>query len=203
MRMAFVRGLAQWYDRLNTTRPLATKSLTSALMLGGSDLCCQRLQSTVLARGGGGSEEPVCLSRAARMASWGLLVNGPLGHLFYVGLDRLVTLPGVLGIATKVAIDQAAWTPPLTMLFFVYEGCLQGEAAADASATAQRKLWPTLCANWTVWPLVHLCTFSVVPLNYRVLWVNCANFFWSGFLSLQAHDIVDIILHTIINIVFK
>ena len=39
-----------------------------------------------------------------------------------------------------------------------------------------------------VWPLVHLCTFSVVPLNYRVLWVNCANFVWSGFLSAQAHS---------------
>ena len=36
--------------------------------------------------------------------------------------------------------------------------------------------------------MVHLCTFSVVPLNYRVLWVNCANFVWSGFLSMQAHS---------------
>jgi len=92
-----------------------------------------------------------------------------------------------MGVATKVLIDQAVWTPPLTVIFFTYEGSLQGESVADASQTALQKLWPTLKANWTVWPLVHLCTFSLIPLNYRVLWVNCANFLWSGFLSLQAH----------------
>ena len=100
---------------------------------------------------------------------------------------RLVSFGGARGVATKVLIDQAVWTPPLTVIFFTYEGSLQGGSVADASQTALQKLWPTLKANWTVWPLVHLCTFSLIPLNYRVLWVNCANFLWSGFLSLQAH----------------
>jgi hypothetical protein len=137
-------------------------------------------------------DEPMDLSRAARMASWGLLLNGPINHVFYQVLDRLVPLQGALGIATKVVIDQAVHTPPLTVLFFSYEGCLSGKSVSDAYDTAVRKLWPTLCANWSFWTVVHVCTFSMVPLSYRVQWVNCANFFWSGYLSLQAHTPLEV-----------
>ena len=123
-----------------------------------------------------------------RMASWGLLVNGPIGHLWYLALESVVRLPGASGIVAKVVVDQAIWTPPLTYAFFMYEGCLQGESPEHASSVATSKLLPTLKANWVVWPVVHLATFSGVPLAYRVLWVNCANFLWSGFLSAQAHS---------------
>ena len=208
--MAALRRLAAGYDRLNTTRPVLTKSLTSSLMLGASDIVCQKLVPSPHDAPGGGLD----VQRAARMASWGLLVNGPIGHLWYLGLERMVRVQGALAIAAKVAIDQLVWTPPLTALFFTYEGCLQGETLDEAKGCAAEKLWPTLKANWVVrrprqssfcdvnhrrstiplsrawqvWPVVHLCTFSVVPLNYRVLWVNCANFVWSGFLSMQAHS---------------
>ena len=207
--MAALRRLAAGYDRLNTTRPVLTKSLTSSLMLGASDIVCQKLVPSSHDASGG-----LDVQRAARMASWGLLVNGPIGHLWYLGLERMVRIQGALAIAAKVAIDQLVWTPPLTALFFTYEGCLQGETLDEAKGCAAEKLWPTLKANWVVrrprqsrasvmsiiavpipvsrawqvWPVVHLCTFSVVPLNYRVLWVNCANFVWSGFLSMQAHS---------------
>ena len=70
----------------------------------------------------------------------------------------------------------------------VFDRHMQGESPEHASSVATSKLLPTLKANWVVWPVVHLATFSVVPLAYRVLWVNCANFLWSGFLSAQAHS---------------
>ena len=207
--MAALRRLAAGYDRLNTTRPVLTKSLTSSLMLGASDIVCQKLVPSPHDATGGGLD----VQRAARMASWGLLVNGPIGHLWYLGLERMVRVQGALAIAAKVAIDQLVWTPPLTALFFTYEGCLQGETLDEAKGCAAEKLWPTLKANWVVrrprqssfcdanhrrshpsfarlagvasGAPVHL--FGGAP-QLRVLWVNCANFVWSGFLSMQAHS---------------
>ena len=185
--MAFLRRLAVLYDGANATRPITTKSLTSCFMLGCSDAVCQRVMPS-----SDSAEEASAfdVQRTARMASWGLLVNGPLGHVWYLALERLPlhAAPKALAVAAKVAVDQAVWTPPLTFAFFTYEGVLQHETLAQSTGTAAQKLWPTLQANWMVWPLVHLCTFSVIPLNYRVLWVNCANFVWSGYLSLQAHS---------------
>ena len=143
--MAALRRLAAGYDRLNTTRPVLTKSLTSSLMLGASDIVCQKLVPSPHDAGGG-----LDVQRAARMASWGLLVNGPIGHLWYLGLERMVRIQGALAIAAKVAIDQLVWTPPLTALFFTYEGCLQGETLDEAKGCAAEKLWPTLKANWVV-----------------------------------------------------
>ena len=144
--MAALRRLAAGYDRLNTTRPVLTKSLTSSLMLGASDIVCQKLVPSPHDAPGGGLD----VQRVARMASWGLLVNGPIGHLWYLGLERMVRLQGALAIAAKVAIDQLVWTPPLTALFFTYEGCLQGETLDEAKGCAAEKLWPTLKANWVV-----------------------------------------------------
>ena len=185
--MAALRRLASHYDRANATWPVVTKSITSCLMLGSSDALCQRLVPDESVAGESGGAPPLDLQRMARMASWGLLVNGPVGHAWYLALDKIVRLKGGIGVAAKVAVDQAVWTPPLTFGFFCYEGCLQGEKLSDAGKDAAEKLWPTLQANWMVWPFVHVCTFSLIPLNYRVLWVNCANFLWSGFLSMQAH----------------
>ena len=45
------------------------------------------------------------VQRAARMASWGLLVNGPIGHLWYLGLERMVRLQGALAIAANLRAD--------------------------------------------------------------------------------------------------
>ena len=57
------------------------------------------------------SSEPWDMQRTGRMLSWGGLVNGPAGHLFYEQLDRFVLLGGARGVASKIAIDQLLFTP--------------------------------------------------------------------------------------------
>jgi protein Mpv17 len=50
----------------------------------------------------------------------------------------------------------------------------------------QDKLWPTLKVNWVVWPVLQSINLSVVPLQYRLLFINFASLGWSVFLSNQA-----------------
>lgn len=54
-------------------------------------------------------------------------------------------------------------------------------------AQISEKLWPTLQVNWVVWPVLQGFNMSVVPLPYRVLFVNVASLFWSAFLSNMAN----------------
>lgn len=111
---------------------------------------------------------------------------GPLGHLFYLQLDRVVVLGGALGIITKIAVDQLLFTPPLTFGYFVFQHLLSAPSPslADASTSAAGAVWPVLKVNWVYWSLVHVVTFSMVPLSYRVGFVAVKNFFWGAYLSM-------------------
>ena len=160
------------YARLNAAHPLKVKSTITGALLGAADLTCQ------CAEGG-----DIDLARTGQMGSWGLLINGPSGHAFYAALDRIVTSHGTRSIITKIAIDQLAYTPPLTFGFFVYQGLAAGSAGAEALELARRETWPTLLYNWTFWSVAHVVTFAAIPLEHRVAWVALKNFVWSGFLS--------------------
>jgi hypothetical protein len=43
-------------------------------------------------------------------------------------------------------------------------------------------------SSWSYWSAVHVFTFSLVPLDYRVAFVAVKNFFWGGYLSWASAD---------------
>lgn len=206
------RRLGRTYDTLTHTRPYVTKGLTSGTLLAAGDAVCQAAERHVARRDG--DLVPLCSTqRVARMFAWGLLCNGPTGHVWYQALDRAVQLTGARGLVVKIAADQLIYTPPLTLLYFVWQTALSrhelslmalsdacdrgacGHAVHAPSAlpfalTAHRvarvAVWPTLQVNWTYWAAVHVVTFSFIPLQYRVAFVALKNFFWGGYLSYAA-----------------
>ena len=180
------------YVRMNTARPLLTKSLISGSLLGAADCTCQHLDrhkstSSVTATSSSTATVPFDAARVARMLTWGLLVNGPSGHMFYTVLERWVRSTGLQGagrqVALKITVDQLAYTPPLTFAFFVYQSALAGSSAELAVGIACRETPPTLLYNWGFWGVAHVLTFTIIPLEHRVAWVALKNFAWSGFLS--------------------
>ena len=48
-------------------------------------------------------------------------------------------------------------------------------------------LWPTLIENWKVWPAAQVLNFSVVPLKFQILFVNCVAIWWNFVLSMMQH----------------
>ena len=83
-------------------------------------------------------------------------------------------------------LAQLTWTPVINTAFFFSTTFME---TADAGKSAQQvadKLWPTLKVNWVVWPVLQAVNMSVVPLQYRLLYVNVCSLFWSAFLSNMA-----------------
>ena len=159
------------YSRLNATHPLATKSAVSGSLHGLADLLCQQFD---------GSSD---VRRTFGMTSWGLLA-GPVGHKFYVALDKFIRFRGASAIAGKIAVDQFVFTPPLTVCFFAYQSLVaKGSSASDALNLAQRETWPTLLYNWSFWGIAHVITFTSIPLEHRVAWIALKSLLWNGFLS--------------------
>jgi len=200
--------LIQWYTVKNRERPLVTKSVTSAGLLASGDSICQlcerRFNDPSSASPPGASNElrtselalisGIDFSRVTRMAAWGLLIGGPSSHWFYNAVERVVppAWTGAKCIAAKVFIDQALYTPPLTLAFFTFQNFFSSPSYspalfAESLSSGGEKLWPTLKVNWVYWSCVHVATFSVIPLEFRVLFVASKNLFWSAFLSVVAY----------------
>lgn len=38
-------------------------------------------------------------------------------------------------------------------------------------------------AGWKLWPFAHLITYGVIPIEQRLLWVDCVELVWVTILS--------------------
>mmetsp|Transcript_57822 Transcript_57822/g.126525 ORF Transcript_57822/g.126525 Transcript_57822/m.126525 type:complete len:249 (-) Transcript_57822:96-842(-) len=123
--------------------------------------------------------------RTARMMAWSFSTGTPLAHYWFNWLDRTIrprkpTTP--LTACIKVALDQALMSPVGLCVFFGTQRLLEGEPHLTVM-DLESKLLPALIAGWSVWPLANLITFSVIPLQQRVLFVNIIAIGYTSYLS--------------------
>jgi hypothetical protein len=43
-------------------------------------------------------------------------------------------------------------------------------------------------AGWKLWPFAHLITYGLVPVEQRLLWVDCVEIVWVTILSMFANE---------------
>lgn len=46
----------------------------------------------------------------------------------------------------------------------------------------------SLQAGWKLWPFAHLITYGLVPVEQRLLWVDCVEIIWVTILSMFANE---------------
>lgn len=68
------------------------------------------------------------------------------------------------------------------MFFYAFLAATEGRHK-EIQDDINEKFWPTLHANWKVWPAVHLVNFAFVPPPLRILYINVIALFWRTFLS--------------------
>jgi protein Mpv17 len=93
---------------------------------------------------------------------------------------------GAVVVAKKVAADQLTWTPVINTAFFFSTTLMATGDVGKSVTQVQDKLWPTLKVNWIVWPILQAVNMSMVPLQYRLLYINVCSLFWSAYLSNMA-----------------
>jgi len=144
-------------------------------------------------------------------ASWGAIGFTPLAYKWYGGMENIVPATLPYRFLIKTALDQTIFSSGVTTITFItltlVEGLLVGFDWKMGSMPASTKvavlpigtifdqgvqkvkdlLWPTLLENWKVWPAVQLLNFSVVPVKFQVLFVNCVAIWWNFVLSLMQH----------------
>lgn len=189
-------GPTEAWDAYNTALeadPLIVKSITASVILGAADLAGQTLEKKTreqeaAANGASLSDNGIDWARAGRFAFFGLVLQAPWNHFYYLLLDGQIPPTADPYTATngvKVVIDQFIQAPIFTALIFIFLGLLEGKATADIKNQLENDYTETILANWKLWIPATVVNIGFVPPLYRVLYLNSVFFFWSIYLSLK------------------
>ncbi|KAL3907981.1 MAG: hypothetical protein SGPRY_009974, partial [Prymnesium sp.] len=111
------------YNVALVTQPLLTKSITAGVIIGAGDAAAQQIERK---RTG----ENFDLVRYLRWAIFGLILQGPWNHAFYLLLDSALPPtpePFTLVTLMKVGIDQFIQAPIFTIIILCFFAIVEGK----------------------------------------------------------------------------
>ena len=157
MAAAGVSEAWEAYNHALELHPLIVKSITASIILGLGDFAGQAVQNLQVSDSTGSSsisttaKKGVDYSRAARFAIFGLILQAPWNHYYYLLLDGqippTVDEPFSVTNIMKVGIDQFIQAPIFTVLIFIFLGVLEGKALDDIKKQLQNDYPETIVAN--------------------------------------------------------
>ena len=171
-----------WTDYLGLleSAPLTTKAITAGIIIGAGDSTAQLLEKR-------GTSEEFEIDRALRWAFFGLVLQGPWNHAFYLLLDAaLPPTPDPFTMTTleKVGIDQFIQAPIFTMIILIFFAIVEGKGIGFAQNQIKNDLGGILVKNWSVFLPATAINIAFCPPELRVLFLNCVFFGWVVYLSL-------------------
>ena len=175
-----VAGLA-WslYLRRLERDPLRTKAVTAACLQGCSDVVAQKVAG----------KRALDARRAALMALFGLCWAGPGLHYWHKFLEA--RFRGKKQTASllffKALLDQSLYGPVanLAMMSFITL-LVERKTLEDLKSKVRDQFLSVQLNAYKVWPLASLVSYSFVPAELRVLFMNGVGFAWSLFLNLAS-----------------
>lgn len=199
--------LWQVYKRYLSSHPLLTKAATSSLLMSSSDTICQRYEvlqarrivaesskekvnlqdgcpTNVCYKGSNEKQLKHDWKRTSHLAITGFTYSGPISHVWYSILERLITTQHVYkGLAARMALDAFVLSPVAVAGYFVWRSALEGRDWPGITEKLNAKWKHATLASLQFWPSANIVNFSCVPLQFRVLYNNCLSLLWNAYLS--------------------
>jgi len=83
-------------------------------------------------------------------------------------------------------MDQTIYLTIKCSVYISAVGLLAGEDLSTVSQTVQDKIGGIILTAWKFWPIIHCITYSIIPAQHRILWVNSVDLVWNAILASQA-----------------
>ncbi|XP_062106276.1 uncharacterized protein LOC133817711 [Humulus lupulus] len=127
-------------------------------------------------------------TRVFRSGLVGFTLHGSLSHYYYQFCEALFPFEDWWVVPAKVAFDQTVWAAIWNSIYFFVLGLLRFESPISLLSELKSTFWPMLTAGWKLWPFAHLITYGVVPIEQRLLWVDCVELIWVTILSTYSNE---------------
>lgn len=165
-----------WYNDKAIEFPLMTKATTSGVCYSIGDLCAQGIA--------GKNISTVDLTRSARSGAAGFVGYGPPAHYWLNFLDQYMSFGGAWwAVFPKIALTQGPMSVVYNTLYSLCLGFFAFRNPIKVLQDVKDAAVPGFIAAIKFWPAVHLVTFSVVPIQLQVLWVDLAEIVYICILS--------------------
>ncbi|KAK1309092.1 hypothetical protein QJS10_CPA09g01447 [Acorus calamus] len=167
------------YEEALKTNPVLAKMMISGVVYSIGDWIAQCYEG-----------KPLFEFDRARMFRSGLVgftLHGSLSHYYYHLCEYLFPFQDWWVVPVKVAFDQTAWSALWNSIYYVVLGLLRLESPVNIFSELKATFLPLLTAGWKLWPFAHLITYGVIPVEQRLLWVDCVELIWVTILSTNAN----------------
>ena len=170
------------YSSILAQAPISTKAVTSATVYTIGDFISQRTEGKDIG--------DLDRGRILRSLLAGLIGHGPLSHVWYDWsediFNNVLHLTEWWSFIPKVAIDQTLWGPFWNNMYIVLLGAMKLESPQVIWSDIKRTTIPLVVSGLKLWPLAHCITYGLVPVPYRLLWVDLVEIIWVTILATQA-----------------
>lgn len=168
------------YEEALKSNPVLAKMVISGVVYSVGDWIAQCYEG-----------KPIFEFDRARMFRSGLLgfaLHGSLSHYYYQFCEALFPFDGWWVVPAKVAFDQTIWSAIWNSIYFTLLGFLRFESPISIFTELRDTFFPMLTAGWKLWPFAHLITYGVIPVEQRLLWVDCVELIWVTILSTYSNE---------------
>ncbi|MCO5606478.1 hypothetical protein L7F22_060666 [Adiantum nelumboides] len=168
------------YEEALKTNPVLAKMMISGIVYAVGDWIAQCYEGKPILE--------ISRKRMIRSGLVGFCLHGSLSHFYYHICEALFPFKDWWGVPIKVAFDQTIWSAIWNSIYFVTIGALRLESPASIALELRSTFWPMLTAGWKLWPFAHLVTYGLVPVEQRLLWVDCVELVWVTILSMYSNE---------------
>ncbi|XP_074311060.1 uncharacterized protein LOC141646948 [Silene latifolia] len=127
-------------------------------------------------------------ARMIRSGLTGFALHGSLSHYYYEFCEELFPFHDWWAVPLKVAFDQTVWSAIWNSIYFTVLGFLRFESPVSIFKELKATFFPMLTAGWKLWPFAHLVTYGLIPVEQRLLWVDCVELIWVTILSTYSNE---------------
>ncbi|KAK3037903.1 hypothetical protein RJ639_031794, partial [Escallonia herrerae] len=168
------------YEEALRTNPVLAKMVISGVVYSIGDWIAQCYEGKPLFE--------FDLTRMFRSGLVGFTLHGSLSHYYYQFCEALFPFQDWWVVPVKVVFDQTAWAALWNSIYFVILGFLRFESPQNIFSEWKATFWPMLTAGWKLWPFAHIVTYGVIPVEQRLLWVDCVELIWVTILSTLSNE---------------
>jgi len=127
------------------------------------------------------------VARLLRLVSFAGLLFAPVTKRWFEVLESEIPGSGFWVAMQRMLADQVLYSVCVLLTLFAWTGAWESEGNwTHVRAKIATNLWPSLRANWTLWPAVQLINQSIVPLQFRMLVAATVNIPWAAYLATKA-----------------
>ncbi|CAN4095341.1 unnamed protein product [Withania somnifera] len=121
-------GFLGWYLGALASRPIITKSISSALIYAAADVTSQMITMS--------PSDSLDIIRTLRMAGFGLLILGTAQHLWFNFVARVLPKRDIISTLKKLSMGQLGFGPVINSIFFSFNAALQGTHLVSSHSAA-------------------------------------------------------------------